>query len=116
MNPVLVVDDDPDFRHLIEDILGEHGFDAVTAKDGREALAHVASRRFSAIVLDIVLPGMSGVEVMQRLPSPRPPILFVTSDASLVPQGAEHLLKPVALDRLLAFVRKHAGSSTVRAD
>jgi DNA-binding response OmpR family regulator len=67
MPSVLIVDDDPGVRELVADILDLEGYDIDTAADGFEALARVAARRPDCVILDLMMPGMSGHEVLARL-------------------------------------------------
>lgn len=64
---ILVVDDDPAIRELLTDFLTKRGYLVQTAPDGQAALALVAQRAPELIVLDIHLPGMNGVAVLQEL-------------------------------------------------
>ncbi|MGA8892097.1 MAG: response regulator [Anaeromyxobacteraceae bacterium] len=64
---VLVVDDEPEIRNLLEKALGARGFAVETAPDGEEALARVAARPPSLVLLDAMLPRIHGFEVARRL-------------------------------------------------
>jgi two-component system, OmpR family, response regulator len=85
LNHVLVVDDEPDTLAVIQ-MSFEVGGGAVvdTACDGREALAKAAQRAYDVILLDVVMPGLSGVEVLRALGSVRPetPVIMVTQHAT----------------------------------
>lgn len=63
--PVLVVDDDPGTRRLVEHLLKEQGFRAVLAHDGREGLEVAARERPSAVVLDLMMPDFNGFEFLE---------------------------------------------------
>src|ERR1700693_1163005 len=80
---VLVVDDDPGARLLIGTALEMAGFRVTTAADGRTALDEVHGQTFDCVVLDVVMPGLSGFEVctaLRTLPNSRHvPILMQTS-------------------------------------
>src|SRR6202162_701173 len=80
---VLVVDDDPGARLLIGTALEMAGFRVTTAADGRVALEEVRGQPFDCVVLDVVMPGLSGFEVctaLRALPNSRHvPILMQTS-------------------------------------
>ena len=65
----LVVDDDPDVRELVQLALGHAGFGTAVARDGDEALAASRRLRPDVIVLDVMLPGQSGIEVCEELRS-----------------------------------------------
>jgi CheY-like chemotaxis protein len=64
---VLVVDDDADARELISLVLSQAGYDVEDAADGFGALAKVSHFRPDAVVTDLRMPGMSGVELLQRI-------------------------------------------------
>jgi two-component system cell cycle response regulator DivK len=66
---VLVVDDEPDQRELMAECLALHGFRVATARDGEEALDHVARQLPSAIVMDLYMPVLDGWETTKRLKS-----------------------------------------------
>jgi DNA-binding response OmpR family regulator len=67
MPRVLVVDDDPQVVRLLRVNLELEGYDVVSASDGNEALAAVASEDPDLVVCDVMMPGMDGVEVVRRL-------------------------------------------------
>ena len=64
---VLVVDDDADARELISLVLSQAGYDVDSAADGFSALAKVSHYRPDAVVTDLRMPGMSGVDLLQRI-------------------------------------------------
>jgi DNA-binding NtrC family response regulator len=64
---ILVVDDEEDFRAVVAEHLEDLGYRAITASDGMEALALVRRRSFDVALVDLKMPGMSGVEVLQAL-------------------------------------------------
>lgn len=63
----LVVDDEPEVRQLLTDYLEERGFDALGVWDGEEALRRISDFRPHVILLDILMPGLSGVETLRRI-------------------------------------------------
>jgi DNA-binding response OmpR family regulator len=64
---ILVVDDDPVIQKLLEVNFQMEGYDVATAGDGVEALASVAAERPDAVVLDVMMPKIDGIEVLRRL-------------------------------------------------
>lgn len=64
MTSVLVVDDEPDLRHVLAFVLGEFGCDVHEAVDGESALAVLRRVPIDAVVLDLVLPGIDGLDVL----------------------------------------------------
>ena len=66
MTSALVVDDDPDVCDLVAYKLEQSGFDVQRAHSGLEALGAVAAKQPDVVLLDIMMPGMSGLEVLER--------------------------------------------------
>jgi CheY-like chemotaxis protein len=82
---ILVVEDDLGTRTVIKTILSAHGHTVVECKNGREATKAVTQQKFDLIVLDIMMPEMSGYDVViflkQRPETQRIPIIMVTAKA-----------------------------------
>lgn len=111
---VLVVEDDPAVRASLERSLAFEGYTVVTAADGEAGLAAVTDRRPDAVVLDLGLPRIDGLEVCRRLRAAGDavPILMLTARESTgdrvrgLDAGADdYLPKPFALEELFARVR-----------
>jgi CheY-like chemotaxis protein len=111
---VLVVDDDPLVRDLLVQFLSLRGYRALGVKDGYEALRMVEDTTPDVILLDMVMPGMAGIDVLQALRDKEYPggIIIMTGshneelleDAwALGPQ--EVLVKPIDLERLLTAIQ-----------
>jgi DNA-binding NtrC family response regulator len=83
---VFVVDDDDDIREGLMDFLEEHGYEPVGAADGREALDRLGSMdaAFTAIILDLTMPGQSGLEVHGELRRRAPTLPVVLMSGSSV--------------------------------
>ncbi len=64
---ILVVDDEESIRELLEAVLGEEGYDVVTAADGKECLAKLKKIKPDLVLLDMMMPGMSGREVCEKI-------------------------------------------------
>ena len=64
---VLVIDDDPKVRDILKEMVVKHGCTVVTAKNGEVALKEVGKQHFDLFFLDLVLPGISGVDVLQAI-------------------------------------------------
>ncbi len=84
---ILHVDDDPMNLRVVEEILTAFNHRSVKAGSGAEALRHVAEQAFDVILMDIHMPGMSGVEAVERLralPGPEhdTPVIALTADVS----------------------------------
>ncbi len=67
MNKILVVDDEPDVRALVHDIVTGSGYEVFTASTGEEALTKIVSVKPDLVILDVVMPGMSGLEVCRLM-------------------------------------------------
>ena len=110
---VLVAADEPQITKLVAMTLTEEGFRVVTARDGEEAIDKAASMRPDAVVLDLVTPGMSGIEVMDHLREWHPfPVILLsgrTSKADVatgLDAGADdYIPKPLHPRELAARVR-----------
>ena len=79
---VLVVDDEPTIAEVVSRYLQRAGYDTRIAGDGPQALAAASERRADLVVLDLMLPGIDGLEVMRRLrdgPPPAPAIILLTA-------------------------------------
>ena len=80
---MLVVDDEPDARLILEGILSPLGLDVQTANDGHDAMRQIKARQPSLVLLDLMMPNMDGFEVLSRLrgnPATRHiPIVVVTA-------------------------------------
>jgi DNA-binding NtrC family response regulator len=107
--PVLIVDDEPIVRESIRDWLEDAGYQVATAESGEEALAMIANQDFGVMVLDLRLPGKSGITVMKEVKAERPSIksIIITAypSAETVAEakrlGAiDYLIKPIAPDDL----------------
>lgn len=114
MQRVLVIDDDPAVTSLLKRGLSYEAFVVDTAASGREALALARERPPDAVVLDVMMPEMSGLEVLRRLRSVDSslPILMLTAkDAPAdqvqgLEQGADdYLVKPFTFEVLVAHLR-----------
>jgi CheY-like chemotaxis protein len=80
---VLVVDDDADWREYLRLSLEDLGYEAVEAADGQEALDSLSHERYGVMLLDLNMPGMSGLEVVERMQrNPKPRIVFLTAAAA----------------------------------
>ncbi len=64
---IMVVDDEPDIRYLLREMLEKEGYEVVEAGDGRECLEKLKKERPDLILLDVMLPGMLGWEVSRRI-------------------------------------------------
>jgi two-component system, OmpR family, response regulator MprA len=114
MTRVLIVDDEPAVRAALDRALRLDAYDVELAGDGREALDRLAEARLDAIVLDVMMPGIDGLEVCRRLreAGDRTPVLMLTARdavddrvAGLDAGADDYLVKPFALKELKARLR-----------
>jgi two-component system response regulator MprA len=110
---ILVVDDDPEILSLLKRGLAYDGYEVDAAKDGTEALAKARDSEPDLVVLDVMMPGLDGIEVSKRLrQASQVPILMLTAKGTVADRvtgldsGADdYLVKPFSFDELLARVR-----------
>jgi len=114
MMSILVVDDDRTSRHLTESLLKREGWKVTGAKDGVDALKLLRTRRFTLMLLDVWMPRMNGLELLERLRTleHRPRVVVMTSDetpATLLQavrdQAFTYVHKPVDAEFLIETVR-----------
>ena len=112
---VLVVDDDAVLRKLVSDQIARMGFDTTPAASGEEALSALSKSDFDVVLLDIRMPGLSGLDALRevRKLEDAPEVIMLTADTSLgtgieaMRLGAyDYLTKPATLDVIEAVVRK----------
>jgi two-component system OmpR family response regulator len=110
---VLVVDDEDNVTHLVSSALRFDGFETVTADNGTSALAKVAETDPDLIVLDVMMPGLDGLGVLQNLRSAgsQIPVIFLTARdtandriAGLRAGADDYVVKPFSVEELLARV------------
>jgi len=114
MSRILVVDDDRTTRHVLRKVLTSAGFGVTVAKDGVEALKVLRARRFDLLLLDVWMPRMSGLDLLERLRTRkvRPRVIVMTSDEApetlleaVRQQAFKYVHKPIASVALLQTVR-----------
>ncbi len=122
---VLVVDDEPVLAEMVSMALRYEGWNIATAGDGSSAIATARAERPDVVVLDVMLPDMSGLDVLQKLrqENPRLPVLLLTAKdavedriAGLTAGGDDYVTKPFSIEevvlRLRALLRR-TGVTTV---
>jgi two-component system OmpR family response regulator len=75
---ILVVDDDPAVRSVVKLALERAGYDVTTARDGREAIMRIAASDFDLVLLDVRLPKLDGLDVVEELRTSNSPVLAHT--------------------------------------
>lgn len=125
MSKILVVEDDVKIARFVELELKHEGFEVQLVHDGREGLEVASAGGFDLILLDVMLPGMNGMEVCRRirLGSDVPIIMLTAKDDTMdkvmgLDFGADdYMTKPFAIEELLARIRRifRKGSGTAAA-
>jgi len=116
---ILVVDDEPSVRRFAARALSEEGFAVLEAADGQEALAAVEAGGVLAIVSDIVMPRLNGVQLIEALARSHPqlPVVLISGYAPGELEGlgiaapCAVLMKPFTAERLVKEVRRCLGGA-----
>ena len=123
MNPVLIIEDDPDINSLIAESLGKAGYACTQAFSGTEGLMCMDREAYSLVIMDLMLPGMAGEALLSRLREKQNiPVMVVSakdsldSKVELLTAGADdYLTKPFQIPELVARVgvqlRRSAGDA-----
>jgi len=120
LDRVLMADDSRIFRTLISEVLREHGLEVIQAADGREALDAALSQRPQLLILDALMPLISGFDVISKLreaaPGYKPVVFIVTavyksrrweSEARRQYLVEEYLEKPLEPEDLIKAIARH---------
>lgn len=113
LRPILVVDDDPDIRTCIRDLLTDAGYSAAEAEDGVEALAVLRTNPTPCMVLlDMMMPRMDGAATLAEIKRDEAlaalPVIVVSASKIGAPVGAAAFLpKPFKAEQLMSLVRKY---------
>jgi DNA-binding NtrC family response regulator len=112
---ILIVDDEPIVRESIRDWLKDAGYQVATAESGEEALEMIEKQDFGVVVLDVRLPGKTGVRVLKEIKGLKPQIksIIITAypsaelAAEAIKLGAvDYLIKPIVPDDLERLIRE----------
>jgi len=113
--PILVVDDEPEMRMALTQVLNCSGYTVSSASSAHEALEKFRRESFNLIITDVKMPKMSGMEFLQEVKklAPQIPVIMITGYGTIVnaveamKEGAsDYLIKPFSFDNLEAVVRK----------
>ncbi|MGM0452609.1 MAG: response regulator [Thermodesulfobacteriota bacterium] len=117
---VLLVDDEEEFVTTLAERLEIRGYDPHTTQDGEQALEMIDNNVYDVIVLDLMMPGLGGLEVMQQAKNRHPdlPIILLTGHGSTregmegMRQGAyDYLMKPLDIDELITKMDQAVGKT-----
>ena len=112
--PILIVDDEPIVRESLRDWLVDAGYEVQTAKTGEEGLKILESQEIGLVILDVRLPGKTGIRVLEEMKRMRPDIKAIVITAYASPQMREeemrlgalqYMTKPIAPDKLERLVK-----------
>ncbi len=115
MTKVLIVDDEKEFRTYLSEAVSAAGYEVQQASSGREAVDKAADEDFDVVLLDLIMPKMSGSDVLVELRrvSPRSRVIMITAFASIenavdaIKRGAtDYLSKPFKIDELLMRMKR----------
>jgi DNA-binding NtrC family response regulator len=114
---VLLVDDEEEFVSALSERLNLRGIEVDSALNGEEALARLAQREFEVVILDVLMPGLGGLEVLKQIKSTHPntQVILLTGHGS-TKEGIEgmrlgafdYLIKPVDIEDMLEKMKEAA--------
>ena len=115
MSHILIVDDEQDIAELISDVLKEEGFETTIKNDGYSAIEAIKNTKYDLILLDIMMPNISGIETCNKIrETVSCPIIFVSAKNQLLDKivgfeiGADdYITKPFVIEELVARVKAH---------
>ena len=116
MSKILIVDDEVAIAQLISDALEDEGFETALAFDGESAYDYIVANKsdISLITLDIMMPGMSGIELCKKIRDMMNcPIIFVSAKSKTVDTvlgleiGDDYIAKPFVVEEFVARVKAH---------
>ena len=115
MSRILIVDDEKDIAELISDVLQDEGFETVIKNDGYSAIEEVKNNHYDLILLDIMMPNLSGTETCSKIRElVTCPIVFVTAKNQTIDKlvgfeigGDDYITKPFVIEELVARVKAH---------
>ena len=115
---ILIVDDEPGICELLSEALEQAGYDTLTAADGREGFEKARSAQPDLILLDVVMPGVDGWQMLERLgrsaKTQTIPVVMLTAKSeteslfkSRELKVLDYFIKPVVIEELLSFIRRY---------
>lgn len=122
MSKILVIDDERSIRNTLKDILGYEKYEVDVAEDGNKGLEKVRSAEYDVVLCDIKMPGLDGIEVLERLVvlAPDTPVVMISGHGNIdtavdsIKKGAfDYIEKPLDLNRLLITIRNAMDKSSL---
>lgn len=117
---ILVVDDEPHIRRMLEAVLGSRGYDVTTASDGLQGLHDLGETSVDLVILDLMMPGANGLEILSQIRTDptrsSTPVIILTAkgqdtdrEAALAGGADDFLTKPFSPKKLLARIEEILG-------
>lgn len=122
MSRILVIDDERSIRNTLKEILGYEKYQVDTSEDGEQGLEKVKENEYDIILCDIKMPGMDGIEVLERITGLKPdiPVVMISGHGNIdtavesIKKGAfDFIEKPLDLNRLLITIRNATDKSNL---
>src|SRR5579864_2870855 len=122
---ILVVDDEPLIRETLAEYLQQEGFQVTTCASGEEAVRVAAEQSFDVALCDVQLPGIDGIELLDRLVQLNPEMFVVLITAYATVENAveafqrgahDYLMKPILLDEVLGKVKRMLSARDLRRE
>ena len=118
---ILVVDDEPHIRRVLDAMLGKEGFEVVTADDGAQGLLALAAGGIDLVILDLLMPGAHGLEVLSKIRTDpdrgKTPVIILTAkgqdtdrEAAFAGGADDFMTKPFSPKKLVARIREILGA------
>jgi DNA-binding response OmpR family regulator len=118
MTKIMVVDDEPDLREMVNLMLKKEGYETQMAKDGEDFLSKIDEVQPNLVTLDVMMPGLTTMEILKRLKEKdcKPKIILLTvvrfseeekQRISKMGNVIDYFTKPFELDDLVDTIKKH---------
>ncbi|MBD8521085.1 response regulator transcription factor [Lysinibacillus sp. FSL R7-0073] len=119
---ILVVEDEKHIARFVELELQHEGYDVTVAFEGREGLSLATTEAFDVLLLDVMLPGINGIEICRRVRTQsQVPIILITARDAVMDRVAgldagadDYIVKPFAIEELLARIRTILRRTTIK--
>ena len=122
MSRILVIDDERSIRNTLKDILGYEKYEVDLAEDGQKGIEMIHSAEYDIVLCDIKMPGLDGIEVLERIVvlAPDTPVVMISGHGNIdtavesIKKGAfDYIEKPLDLNRLLITIRNAMDKSNL---
>lgn len=125
MTQIMLVDDDRELLEIYNKIFKMNGFDVISCENAEKALSELGKHQISVVVSDIIMPKMSGIELLREIKkrTPQTEVIMLTAEGSIsgaveaVKEGAfSYLVKPADVEELISNIKKAAELSKVKKE